>query len=111
MKTKVLIIEDNEYKYFTTKQVLEAQLKLSVQVVGVKDGQDLVQTTVGLEPDMIVFRPSGGVAELLEKMKKRKTNRRNTEITLLVAEELDDELARRMQEFVTSYPKRVADAA
>jgi len=58
-----------------------------------------------------VFCPNGGVAELLEKMKKRRTNRRNTEITLMLAEDLDDELAKRVKEFVTNYPKRIASAA
>jgi len=111
MKTKVLIIEDNAYKTFTTKQVLETQLKLQVNVVDCEGGQDVVRATEGIDPDMIVFCPNGGVAELLEKMKKRRTNRRNTEITLMLAEDLDDELAKRVKEFVTNYPKRIASAA
>lgn len=111
MKTKILIIEDNECKYFTTKTMLETQLKLEIDVKEVSDGKGLADATSEFNPDMIMFRPNGGVAELLEKMKKRKTNRRNTEITLLVASDLDDEFARRVADFVTNYPKRVANAA
>lgn len=111
MKTKVLIIEDNYYKYFTTKQVLETQLHMKVDVLNVASSRELAETTQSMNPDMIVFRPNGGVAELLDKMKKRRTNRRNTEIIIAVAPELDDGVARRFQEFVASYPKRVANAA
>lgn len=111
MKTKVLIIEDNMYKFFTTKQVLETQLNIKVQVEQVDAARDVVGKTCELAPDMIVFRPHGGVVELLEKMKKRRANRRNTEITLLITQDLEDQTARRMQEFVASYPKRIAAAA
>ena len=111
MKTKVLIIEDNYYKFFTTKQVLETQLNMKVRVVDVACAREVVTQTQTMDPDMIVFRPNGGVADLLDKMKKRRTNRRNTEITLLVTQEFDDDLARKFQEFVASFPKRIAAAA
>lgn len=110
MKTQVLIIEDNNYKYFTTKAVLESQLKLSVNVVDVTMGGDIVDAVTSAEPDVIFFRPSCGVAELLEKLKKRHANRRNTEITLLVAEELDDDVARWLAEFTANFPRRTAAA-
>ena len=111
MKTKVLIIEDNYYKYFTTKQVLETQLHMKVNVLDVGCSRELIDATQMLDPDLIVFRPNGGVAELLDKMKKRRTNRRNTEITILVTQEFDDDVARKFQEFVSNFSKRIAAAA
>ena len=111
MKTKVLIIEDNYYKFFTTKQVLESQLKLDILVLGAKTGRELVESTTELNPDMIMYRPEGGVTELLSKMKKRKTNRRNTEVVLMVMDELSDDLARRVQQFVKEYPRKTETEA
>lgn len=111
MKTKVLIIEDNFAKYFTTKQVLEATLKLQVQAIDVSTGAELLSATKSLNPDLIVFRPNGGVAELLTKMKKRRTNRRNTEITLLLTQDFEEEQMQKFQDYVTQLPRRVADAA
>ncbi len=113
MKTHIVIIEDNDYKYFTTKAVLESQLKLAVNVVDVTMGGDILEAVETAAPDMIYFRPNGGVAELLEKLKKRHTNRRNTEITLLVATELDDDVARWLADFTANYPRapRTAKAA
>jgi CheY-like chemotaxis protein len=100
MKTKVLIIEDNFCKSFTTKQVLESQLKLAVRLVDVQTSRELAERTAEFKPDLILFRPNGGVAELLQKMKKRRSNRRNTEITLLLAQEFDDEQVRKFQLFL-----------
>lgn len=102
MKTKVLIIEDNFAKYFTTKQVLEAQLKVTVKAAEAETSQELMDATAKIKPDMILFRPNGGVAELLLKMKKRRTNRRNTEIVLLLADEFDDEAVRKFQSYMES---------
>ena len=111
MKKKVLIIEDNYYKFFTTKQVLESQLKLDIQVVGANSGKELAESTADMKPDLIMYRPDGGVAELLVKMKKRRSNRRNTEVVLMVMEDLGDDLAKKVQEFVEQYPKRGTNAA
>jgi hypothetical protein len=111
MKTKVLIIEDDVCKFFATKQVLESQLKLPVHVVDVRTSKELAEAAVDLDPDLVIFRPVGGIAELLDRMRKRKTNRRNTQITLLVASEFDDESARRLGEFLSKHPKKLANAA
>jgi hypothetical protein len=89
MKTKLLIIEDNICKFFTTKQVLEAQLRVSVNAIDSSDTQHLFEIATDLDPDTILFCPHGGVIDLLENMKKRGVNRRNTEITLLHFQETD----------------------
>lgn len=72
MKTTTIAI-------FTTKAVLESQLRLTVDVKGVQTSRELLLETAGYAPDAIRSRPTGGVAELLDQMKKRHTNRRNTE--------------------------------
>jgi hypothetical protein len=111
MKTKVLIIEDNFYKSFTTKQVLESQLKVRVKLVDVHTSSELAQATAEFKPDLIMFRPNGGVADLLVKMKKRRTNRRNTEIQLLVASEFDDEAVKKFQLYMEAVRETSAEAA
>ena len=108
MKTKLLIIEDNFSKFFTTKHLLESQLKLQVSTRDIKTGQELADATAAFSPDMVMVRPEGGVAELLLKMKKRRSNRRNTEITLLLTQDFDDELIRQFELMVC---RRVAAAA
>lgn len=85
MKAKLMIIEDNVYRMFTTKQLLESQLNLPVQVVGVTTDRELRAATASLTPDMVIVRPKGGVIELMAAMKKRNVNRRNTEVTLVMA--------------------------
>ena len=111
MKTKVLIIEDNYYKFFTTKQLLESQLRVEVEVITVRNGQKLAQSAQELKPDLVMCRPAGGVQELLEKMKKRKTNRRNTTVTLLVATEMDDSLARAIESYLKERGRKSGKSA
>lgn len=101
MKTKVLIIEDNYCKFFATKQILEAQLKVRVNafdVVDLKDTRDLLEKTTHICPDVIMICPNGGVVDVLEKMKKRGTNRRNTEITLLLVQDADEAMISKMMD-------------
>ena len=88
MKTQILIIEDNCYKYFTTKQLLEAKLNLKLKVDGVESSEDLVEKAGQFKANNIVFRPEGGVVELLKILKKRGVNRLNTDITLLLTPEI-----------------------
>lgn len=87
MKNRILIIEDNYYKYFTTKQVLESQLRLGVEVVGVESDEHAELLIQEISPHSIISRPTGGVADLLGMMVKKKVNRRNTEIILMLTPE------------------------
>jgi response regulator RpfG family c-di-GMP phosphodiesterase len=105
MKTRVLIIDDNCYKVFTTKQVLKSLLKIDVQEMGAGTDSELVQRTDEFNPDMIIFN-TGGVVDLLSRMKKRNSNRRNTEIALMMVAEMDSESSKRVRQFLADYPKR-----
>ena len=111
MKNKVIIIEDNDYKYFTTKAVLQSQLKLDVHTQTAESGQELVQATAGFNPNQIIFKPQGGVADLLFKLKKRKINRRNTEIILISASEVGDDHMERFQDYLENEIPALASAA
>ena len=87
MKNRILIIEDNYYKYFTIKQVLESQLKLGIEVVGTHSFTDAQAKIEAICPDSIITQPKGGVADLLNLMIRRNVNRRNTKVFLMIADE------------------------
>lgn len=109
MKTKILIIEDNYCKYFTTKHLLEAQFKLNVRVVGAESDSEVIDHTAQLEPDVIMYRPVGGAQELMQTMRRRNTNRRNSEVTILVTHEFSADGIKKVQDYVTARaaPKRL----
>lgn len=111
MRTKLLIIEDNHYKYFATKQVLVSQLHLDVSVCEIANQQELLTKAQTLNPDWVIFRPHGGMHVLLEKMKQRRVNRRNTEVIIALAPELDLRALRSLQELATKSSRGCAEAA
>jgi hypothetical protein len=111
MKSRILIIEDNYCKFFAAKQVLESQLKMKVDVADAGSTRELVIKAAAFNPDLIMYRPAGGVAELLAKMKKRRTNRRNSEIVLILAEGLDDTVGRQVADVVDRGVKTSGDFA
>lgn len=94
MKNRILIIEDNYYKYFATKQVLESQLRIGIEVLGAKSDEEVEQTIREKMPQSIIATPSGGVADLLALLKKRNVNRRNSEVIMLVTPDYSGARAR-----------------
>jgi hypothetical protein len=90
MKTRILIIEDSFAKFFCMKHLLESQLKVPVASKDAADATDLFQTIQDTRPSMMLVRPAGGITALLGMLKKRQTNRRNTEITLILTPDLDE---------------------
>ena len=89
MKRQILIIEDNYYKFFTMKQVIETHLRLKVNVVGANNEAELRLATGEVGPGNIIIKPEGGVVELIENLRKRRLNRRNSEVTFVITPELD----------------------
>jgi|GEM_PF-5944584 len=111
MKNQILIIEDNYHKFFTTKQVLEIQMKLPVHTVEVDSAFHLMRETEGFNPSLVMYCP-GGIVEVISQLKKRNTNCRNTEVTLIFAEDLDELSARALQEHLNGAGKlRACNAA
>ena len=90
MKTRILIVEDNFAKFFCMKHLLESQLKVPVVSKDAADAADLFQTIQDVRPSMMLVRPAGGISALLSMLKKRQTNRRNTEITLILTPDLEE---------------------
>jgi hypothetical protein len=90
MKTKILIVEDSFAKFFCMKHLLESQLKVPVVSKDASDAADLLQTIQDIRPSMMLVRPAGGITALLGMLKKRQTNRRNTEITLILTPDLEE---------------------
>lgn len=90
MKTKILIIEDSFAKFFCMKHLLESQLKVPVVSKDASNAADLLQTIQDVRPSMMLVRPAGGITALLGMLKKRQTNRRNTEITLILTPDLEE---------------------
>lgn len=111
MRTKVLIIEDNQHQFFATKQVLVSRLHLDVSVFEVANSQEMVNRLMMLNPELVIFRPIGGLPWLLEKFRQRRLNRRNSEIMIAVAPDLDTVTMRRLQELTAKDFKRFAQAA
>jgi len=105
MKTKILIIEDSMYKSFTTKQMLESQLKLSVEVINLGCNTGMRKLADDLICETIVIRHTDSVSALVARLKKRNTNRRNTDVTLLLAEDFEDELIEKLYSYLSTYPK------
>ena len=104
-KSRILIIEDNYCKFFAAKQVLESQLKMTVTIVNTSTVRDLASKASAYNPDLVLYRPAGGVTELLAKMQRRGTNRRNSEIVLMLAEEFDGYIAREVENFMSELAK------
>lgn len=95
MKTQILIIEDNFCKFFTTKQLLEAKLHLNVLGTEVQDASDLPRLISDFPAELVMFKP-GSIVEVLDTFQKRGANCRNTEVTLVLVEEIDEENYRRI---------------
>lgn len=84
MKTRILIIEDNYYRYFTAKQVIEAKTRVHVTVATANDAHLVREMALEVKPDIILFKPKGGIMDLLDFLKSKNVNRRNAEITMLL---------------------------
>ena len=88
MKTKWLIIEDNYYRFFTTKQVLETRFRLPLKLEGASTRQALNDRASQFKQGHIIVSQSGGIPELIALFEKRRINRLNSEIVLLATPEL-----------------------
>jgi len=67
--------------------MIETQLKLQASIYELSDLTEALNLAKKFSAHSIVYCPNGSVADLLYRMKKKGLNRRNTEITLVLAEE------------------------
>lgn len=105
MKNKILIIKDNAYTFFTTKQVLELQLRLETTSEEVSCGQSLAEITSHYKPNQVIFQPGKGIVELVEKLKAKGVNKRNTVVCVVYAKDFEDNELRQICDFAKLYPK------
>jgi chemotaxis response regulator CheB len=87
MKTRIMIVEDNYYKYFTMRQLIESQLKIKVEVVTARSEDELANSAEQVSPTILIVRPRGGIVELLSFLKERNVNCRNSVVTIVVVPE------------------------
>ena len=89
MKKRIVIIEDNFYKYFTIKSLLESQLHLTSETMEINNLDELDKVVTDLSPDSLMYRQNDSSLEIISTLRKKGANRRNTEIIFIVAEELE----------------------
>ena len=92
MKIKVLIVEDSYYKFFTLKNLLKSSLKIDLKVAEIFPHESPVDTARNLGPNFLVYRPIGGVVEVLDLLKAKGINCRNAVVTVLLTNELSRDL-------------------
>ena len=84
MKNRILIIEDNFYKYFTIKQLLETQFNLNVEAKAVESGEEIYEASRDYKPTTVLYNPTKCIFEFIENINKRKLNKLNSEILLIL---------------------------
>ncbi len=89
MKNSILIIEDNAYRAFTTKTVLEAFLHLEVELKEIAVADELDAITAGRVIAQTLVTPKGSVTELAATFKKQGLNRRNAKIVIVCVDDCD----------------------
>ena len=87
MKTKIVIIEDDYYKYLTTRQILKSKMRMAVEEVSVDSAEALYETTASVKPDVILYRTRGAVLSLIRYFQGKNIHRRNAEIILIAIPE------------------------
>lgn len=101
MKNQIFIIEDNIYTFFTTKQILESSFNLKLSIIGCNTDKAIVDHTKNVKSANILRRPQGNIKELIQLLKKKKVNRLNTEIIMLITDEVSLENAVKMQPYIS----------
>ena len=87
MKNKIMIIENNYYKFFSTKSLLEAKYKIKVDVITATCTADCMKVQQEIKPGSVITSTSDGIIDLVKTMEKKNVNKRNTEIYLLITPE------------------------
>ncbi len=89
MKNSILIIEDNAYRAFTTKTVLEGCLKLEVAYKEVASQGELADFIDGRQIVRTIVTPKGSVTNLVEMLKGLGVNRRNANVVIACVDDCD----------------------
>ena len=90
MKHKLVIVENNFCKFFAAKQLLETHFKLTVVVLEAGSDFELCDTLNEIRPNSVLSHEKLGVLALCEEIEKRSLNRRNSEVYLIIKEDIPD---------------------
>ena len=88
-KRRILIIEDDYYKCFTWKQILESEFNLPVDYIKSGYGESIEQVSRSYKPHSILYNKYLSAFDFIESLRKRKVNALNSTV-LLVARVEDD---------------------
>ena len=88
-KTRILIIEEDYYRCFTWKQLLEVKYNFPVEFVKSGYGEDLRKLSVDYNPHKVFYNKGYNVFEFIANFEDKKINPINSKI-LLVAKLEDD---------------------
>lgn len=89
MKHRLIIVENNFWKFFAAKQLLEIHYRLKVTIVettGTVDG--FFDVLLDLNPSTVLCSEKIGILALCEAIEKRNLNRRNSEVFLIIQNEI-----------------------
>jgi hypothetical protein len=89
MKTRIMIIEENFSRFYTTKQVIETSIKIPVQTEKADSLSDIDQIAGDFEPHVLLVSPAGGILELIRFLKNGNYNCRNSEVSMILASDLE----------------------
>ena len=101
MKNRFLIIEDDFYRYFTLRQVLKTALNLRFTIEVAEDQGEVVAVASTYKHGQVIFHQDGGILGLIDHFKKKKVNRLNSDIRLLVTRELEFQIKSQFRHHLT----------
>lgn len=87
MKTKIVIIEDDYYKYLTTREILKSKLRMTIREISVTSSAELLEEATAEKPDVVMYRTRGAVLALIRYFQGKNIHRSNAEIVLIAVPE------------------------
>ncbi len=88
-KKRILIIEEDYYRCFTWKQLLEVKYNFPVEFVKSGYGEDLRELSKDYNPHKVMYNKGDNVFDFIAKFEEKKFNPVNSRI-MLVAKVEDD---------------------
>lgn len=90
MKKELYIVENNFAKFFAAKQLLEAHFRLKVNVMGFDEFMENQASSEKISLQGCLCGDYLGISNLIAEVKRRKLNRRNSVVHLVIKDELSN---------------------
>lgn len=107
MKNRILIIEDDFYRYFTLRQVLHSALNLRFTIEVAEDQKKMATVASAYKKGQVILHQDVGVLGLIAHFKKKKVNRLNSDIKLLVTRELESQIKSQFRNHLPESESRI----